>query len=241
MRIRNLLSVAAAALVGAAVLGSPTRADAAFELRLSEDGGAPIVVNVPSSTGPAIYSGLVGSDFLISLSVGTSNSPGGLNGLVQDANITIQNLSGSSHVLHISASAQDFTSPNSPPPLYLLDTVSGTLVNGSVSGNFQGFADASNALFGTGFAGQNLLFSAAGLSQSISGNGSAFGFSPNGNPYSISIFANFTIGGGSLLTLTGGNAQTAAAPAPAALVLALTGLPVFGVAGWIRRRRAVTA
>ncbi len=51
--------------------------------------------------------------------------------------------------------------------------------------------------------------------------------------YTFSDFTNSAKAG----SLSAGS-TVAAVPAPAGLVLALTGLPVFG-AGWLRRRRAL--
>jgi len=240
IRLRNLLPLATI-VAGLAALAMPSSAKAAFQLKLQEDGGAVTTITNPVSAGPASFSGVFG-DFLIGISFGNSNSPGGPNGVVNQSTISITNLSGATHTLHVSASAQDFTTPNSPPPLTLLDTVSGSLIAGTLTGDWQGYADSTNALFGTGFAGQLLTFSANTLSTSFSEDGSVTGFSPNGATYSISVFGNLTLAGGTSVTLAGGNAQTlAAVPAPAGLILALTGLPVFGAAGWMRRRRAVTA
>ena len=117
-----------------------------------------------------------------------------------------------------------------------MDTTSGTLVNGHISGDFQGFADATDTLFGKGFAAPDLTFSESGLSQSFSKNGSKSGFSPNGSTYSLSVFGNFTLNGGSNVTLTGGNVQTVATPVPSSGVLILSGLPLLGLGFWLRRR-----
>jgi len=220
-------------------------AQASLMLKLQLDGGTVITITNPSSTGPAAYSGgvsLTGAnttgDYVnVVISIASSNSPGGTNGLEQEASVFVTAVygSGTSHTLHISSSAQGFTTPNSPPPLFVLDSASGTQNNGTTSGTFQGYADATNALFGTGFAGQKLTFSVNGLSQSWSANGSVGGFSPNGSTYSLSTFETLTMTGGTSLTLTGGDVQTVV-PAPAGLALVLTGLPVLGIGGWLRRR-----
>src|SRR5262249_47674260 len=123
MTTRFRKSLWMAALVGAALLGTATHARANLELQLQSDSGTVVKVNVPANTGPAIFSGTIGAggaggtDFSVMISVGSSNSPGTQTGFTQEATVTIQNITGATHTLHINVSAQGFTSPNSPPPL----------------------------------------------------------------------------------------------------------------------------
>jgi hypothetical protein len=242
MTTRFRKSLWMAALVGAALLGTATRARANLELDLQEDGGTVVKINVANDQGPATFSGKLGlggaggTDFTIFISVGFSNSPGGINGITNVGTVSITNNTGATHTLHINVSAQDFTSPSSPPSpaLDLADTVSGSGIDGTLSGTFQGFADASNALFGTGFKGQLLNFAVSGQSQSFSADGLAHGFA-SGPKYSETILSSYTLGGGTSMTLTGGNTQTMV-PVPAGLVLALSGLPFLGLP-LLRRRR----
>ena len=131
----------------------------------------------------------------------------------------------------------------------MLDTVSGSLVSGTVSGSVVSYADAENNLFATttslpngigndgAFAssGLDLNFSASGSSKSISANGSALGFTTSG-PYSLTFVESFTLSAGGSLTLTGGNVQVVT-PAPSTAVLALSGLPLLGLGLWLRRRK----
>jgi hypothetical protein len=240
IRFRRFLPCAAA-LVAAILLGAPNKAAAGFELKLQDNGGAVTTVLGPDA-GPVTFSGKVGV-FQIFISEGSSNSPGGSTALTQEATFTITNTSGSTHTLHVSASAQDFTSPQSPPPLSVFDTVSGSLVNGTVSGNFQGFADAGNVLFGKGYTGPLLTIpSTSGNSVSFSQNGSSpNSFSPNGATYSMSVFQNLNLSGHGSLTLTGGNEQIGpqTTPAPAGILLGLAGLPFFGVWSYRRRKQPV--
>jgi len=232
-----------AALALLTVGGSRARADLA--LTLQEDNGTVVTVQVPLNTGPATFSGDLNTtgavaigDFTIFLSIGSSNSPGTSgSALTSAATITITNNTSTNHTLHINASAQGFTTPNSPPPLTVMDTVSGSLVSGSVSGDFQGFVDTSNTLFGTASPAPLLTFSASGMSQSIAVNGhSATPFNPNGSTYSMTIKSNFTLGGHSSLTLTGGNVQAIPTPEPSTLASGFVGLGLLGGLGWLRRR-----
>jgi hypothetical protein len=183
--------------------------------------------------------GASGSIFSID-SLNAKRNEGGLHSLTQGNSFTITNNDTvNSHILHISISAVGFVSPNSPPPLQVLDSVSGTLDSGHVKGNVQGFTDATNAQFGTGFSASSLTlpFEVSGLSQSYAKNGSAPGFSPNGAAYSMSIFEDITFDPGTSYTATGGNVQTLATPAPAGIALVLAGLPCVGLTV-LRRRRS---
>jgi len=223
------------------ILATPALSRASFQLKLQSDGGPVTTVTVAPNAGPAMFSGTVGA-FSLVIAYGDSTSPGGpANGLTEVGSISITNLTSATHTLHVSASSQGFTSPNSPPPLTVIDTVSGTLVSGTLSGNFQGFTDASNTLFGTGFAAPLLTITPiTGTSQSFSDNGTALtGFSPNGNTYSMSVFENLTLSGHGSLTLTGGNVQTLATPAPAGIVLGIGGIACGGLLRVVRGRKAV--
>jgi hypothetical protein len=166
---------------------------------------------------------------------------GTLHSLAQQGSLDITSdfSDAASHTLHIWVSATGFTSPTSPPPLNILDTVSGSLANGHVVANYQGFADSGNNFFGASdFNPDSLKFSfdKSGSSVSLAGDGSGYPFSPDGNPYSLSLFADLTLDAGTEITLTGGNIQAVATPAPAGFALVLAGLPVFGLA-YLRRRR----
>jgi len=117
----------------------------------------------------------------------------------------------------------------------------------TVAASFNGFLDNTNALLGMPVAGMTPTQNA---SASLSNTGTAPlvytpGTSvnpsvPGGVPFSMTSSILYDV------TLTGAGGQhsfnssfnlTAAVPAPAGVVLALTGLPVLGIGGWIRRRR----
>jgi hypothetical protein len=236
-RFRKFLPLVAV-LVAAGILGMPAQARASFVLTLQADAGPTTTVTVGADAGPATFTGTIGT-FSIFIAFGSSTSPGGpTNSITQEGTIAIVNTGGGTHTLHINASSQGFTSPNSPPPLLVVDTISGTLVSGTLSADFQGFVDATNTLFGKGFAAPLLTIpSMTGSSLSFKADGGPVpGFSPNGATYSMSVFENLTLSGGGSLTLTGGNVQTVATPEPATMVLALSALPFLGVV-WSRRRR----
>lgn len=254
-----------AVLAGAVLLGMASPAHATIELTLTQVGGPTTSVTSPSDQGPVII-GTVNAglpptitpttfgDFTIALASGSSNSPGSsLNaqtaGVLSNFGLTpfsIVNNSATEQSLIITISAQNFSSPNSPPPLDVFDTVSGTVSGGSVTGTAQGFADASNTLYGDGnsslpggFAGALLTFAGTNgtLSGSISQSGIVSGFSPNGATYSLTFTETITLTAGASLTLTGGNVQTLPTPEPASMMAAFTAVPFLGLGAWLRRRK----
>ena len=236
------LRLAAMASGIVAILGMLTApARAGLVLTLQEDNGAVTTVTSANSQGPASFNGTIG-DFTIAIDTkGLSNSPGDPTGAdLELSNAKITNNSSSAHTLHINVSATGFMTPNSPPALDLVDAVSGTLNNGTVSGTFTGYADASNALFGQAFASQTLSFSVTGRSKFFGADGSVSGFSPGGATYSLSIFSNFNLDGKTAVTVSGGNAQTlTAVPEPSSLIALATAVPMLGL-GARRLRRKTT-
>ncbi|HEX4613898.1 MAG TPA: hypothetical protein VH092_37300, partial [Urbifossiella sp.] len=137
-----------------------------FQLKLQEAGFADqvIVDNDANDLDPtpgsiALFNSIYG-DFTIRLSLVDSNSSTppatDVAELALDvANLTITNNDPSAHhTLVISASDSDFTFP-AGSPLTLSTSASSTVVtpNGPSTVTWQGFADASNAVFGQAFAG----------------------------------------------------------------------------------------
>jgi hypothetical protein len=223
-----------AALAGAFLLSmvSPARAD--FRITLQEGAQTPVTANGANS---AFYSGAVGSDFSVTAISGSASSSS-TNAVTQGAAFDIKNNGASAETLTITFSATGFTSPLSPPPLNILDTVSGSLVSGTVTGTGQGFAGIGNTLNETTVAGQQLSFSANGASKSFSQSGVVeSAFSPS-SAYSLTFTETFALSAGGEITVTGGNVQTVPTPAPPGSVLALTGLPFLGLGAWVRRRKA---
>ena len=249
-RFVKILSITAPAFM-IMCLAMPTRARATFEIQVQVDSGGVDVISTPDNTGGAgglSFSGNFGtganaSGNLITINSGNadSNSPGvaGQNAVNEGGAIKISNIDSAQHTLTITVSAQGFTAPNSPPPLNVLDTFSGSVAKGTlVSATFIGYADATNALNGVGFGAKslNLAVKSQGAATSFSQDGFAAGFSPNGAAYSLTFIETLVLDANSSITLTGGNVETAATPAPSTGVLALTALPLLGLCFWVRRR-----
>lgn len=234
IRFSRCLTVAAA-VAGLSLLGMASPARASIELVLTQTSGGG-----GTGTGTAVgntdtFSGTVG-DFAVTVSIATSNSPGSPSlAYTTGSAITITNNGANTETLQILSSANGFTSPSSPPPLNVTDTVSGSVTSGTiVSGNAQGFASLTNALGAETFASTKLVIATVPGGTSFSANGDVGGFNAT-STYSLTFVENITLSAGGTVTVTGGNVETVV-PAPAGLVLALAGLPVLGL-GYLRRRR----
>lgn len=239
-RSRNILQIAAATLAALCILGAPAHVRADFTLTLTEDNDSSTTRTVTVQNDNVVaFAGSVGKDFSVVIAFGSSNSPGGANALVQLGTFSLVNNSTSEHTLQVTASAQGFLSPVSPPPLSLVDTVSGSVGTGTVSGTFQGFGDVTNtsqAGASTAVASELLTFSTSGPSQSFSASGGVGGeFSPaKGNPYSLSIIENLTLSAHATFVGTDGNVQ-AVMPAPSSVLMLLSSLPILGSGLALRR------
>jgi hypothetical protein len=230
-RFRNLTPLVVAALVGAAILGAPSRADAGFTLTLSDgtttktvtDGGAG---DLDTTSGQIIFSGSIGS-FNIDLSVGTSNSESG----AIPAQLTINNTTISSlgftgtKQLTITLADTNFSAPAAGWTSILSSQLSTTQVPTNSAVTFQSFIN------GTG--GSLLSLS------NVGGVTGADQMTIPSDPYTLANVTTYTVVGqglGTSVTVqTTGLTQVTPVPAPSGVVLALTALPCLGVGGWLRR------
>src|SRR5438105_2711464 len=110
IRLRNILPIALAVMVGAAVMGVPTEARADFKLYLQEDGGAIVQVATNPSFTPVSFSGTFG-DFDVQIFGSSSNNGTTLSRLTTSTTSVVNN-SGATHTLTLYASEQDYTLPS---------------------------------------------------------------------------------------------------------------------------------
>ena len=141
---------------------------------------------------------------------------------------------GSPETLTINVSDTDFT--NTPTPLNIM--YGGTNGPGTSSSSTGG-TGLNNMVFNTGDASGSVPTSGTFGPGAYSGNGGFTVPNNNGNPYSLTI--GVTLNNDGSKGISSGDTELTAAPAPAALVLALTGMPVLGVGAWLRRRRIPVA
>jgi hypothetical protein len=231
-------------LAAGAFWATPPPARADFQLVLYEDGQQ---LSLPSAgganylsdsgSGVITYSGNAG-DFNLAFTYATSNSPGqdGV-GIVTVSNTRVTNRTSAQHTLSIQVSSQYFSTPTGDG-LTLVNSASGTVTRGTITGSFVSYVDRNNTLFGlndivtdpvafTGVSGTG--------SASFSGTSMFTPFTSNGT-YSITNIGNYNFSGMASITLTGGLSEVHA-PAPASAVLACSAVPLLGFGCWFRRRR----
>jgi hypothetical protein len=220
IRLRNFLPIVAL-LAGATIFGAPTRAHAAFMLEYSVNGGAFVVVTQT----PTFISTQVDG---LTIQATASNS--------ESVPITTIDLgvSGTSspalNDLLVRAWLSDI--PTTPPPQTLTFSFTGSVLpTGTLtehtwvqSDNVTPFSLSGN-LANTG----SLAVPAGG---SISFNGTV--------PYATTLESHFSgLSGTNSLSSDNNDSITAAnVPAPAGIVLVLSGMPMLGLGAWLRRRKA---
>jgi MYXO-CTERM domain-containing protein len=232
---------ALAALAGAALLGTASRASAYIEVDYSIDGGARTFGASSTSSSVFFSNSSLGGLFNIQFNFDTTNTPGGQQALVTQSNNSVATLYSSGvHTLHIYVSSNGFTQPQSPPPTNLGNSSSITEASGSTSVTFTSYADSSNTLFG--MSGGTVV--STGYTYSVSGQQSSGGvgsstaqFSPNGATYSLTNVGDYTMAANTNVTVVSGNTTVTPTPAPAGMALALSGLPLL-VLVRLRRRKA---
>jgi hypothetical protein len=236
-----------ALLAGVAVMALPPPARADFELKIYDDGtlvgGGPIV----SQDGHTIAYAASTADFAITGGFALSNSPGANNlGTISISNLSVNYTATDSapHSLTLELSANGFMVPVSPP-FILSSSVSYVTVpmaqNASGSVSFQSFVDTNNQMFASGGPGvysTNLQSSAVdnGTLTNAGALATQQTLFSGSVPYSLMDRTVLTFDSSGVMGMLG--ATAVATPAPAGLMLALTGLPVLGFGlGWRRLRR----
>lgn len=239
IRFRNFMPLMVAALVGAATLGAPTRAQAGFSMTISESGGPSVTINdndLPLGTasdsasqlGRIIFNGSVG-DFDFQVSVGTSNAPGTAN----LAQLTINNLSISTlgfagdKTVTVTLSDTGFMTPTGVQGL--ISQLSSTQLPTGSSISYQSSVTAG---------GPPVLGSLLSLS-TVGGTSANNSVNITTAPYTLTSVTTYTVHGagvGNTLTVQTTGLTAVVVPAPAGAVLALTGVPCMSLGCWLRRR-----
>jgi len=230
-------------MIGAVVLGAPSQANAAFTLSVQQDGGAITQVATGADFSALSYTNTFG-DFRITL-LGVSSDNGAALSDLLGAVTSIQNTSGATHTLRILASQTNYTLPGGSP-LNVESGLGGSLIVGTtlgLNGVFQAYADKNNNLLGLGDYTNGPQSAAQAGTTFDTGSASGLFARIAGSPYSLSSVVTLTIGGGGTVNYSNhvNVTPTATTPAPAGVVLALTGLPCLGFGTWLRRRKVLTA
>jgi len=258
-RYRKYLPSIVAALVATVTLAVSAPARANFLIRATDvaSGGgitATVTQSGPSAadgSGSLVFNSTVGN-FTITLVTNIATTGPGFTSASQTVNVTYNGPTGvNSDKLIIEVLGNMFTNPTAPsqstitsngsPSTSGLSATSVVMTSGVLAGNVAAFGAA-----GTTLGGQ--LGTSTG-SGTLGGASSVLVPNPtSGTPFAIvnpfSFYQTYTLNGfsnGGAGSISAGS-TVSSVPAPAGLVLALSGLPVFGVSGWLRRRKAtVTA
>jgi len=235
IRFRNSVALVVAVLVGSALLGAPTQARAGFELKVNLGSGDHIITDGSAqdsnTAANAITAVIIENGFSTTVNTAITNTPGDSTGALLDITYTIISIGGAGGTATITASATGY---NQPPqalnPLTLTSHIGGT-GTGSFTVTGQQWVDTTDQLYGMQFSpGAHGPFTTSPYSDS-----KTVAFNRGAGPFSLTDQLTITLGANS--STTGDLQSTVPVPAPAGLLLALSGLPVLGVGGWLRRRR----
>lgn len=220
-------------LLSALLLGGPAAADAAFTLRLHQNGYTDAVVtdNVSgdgsSAVGVISFSGSFG-DFQIQVTIGSSNS---------QAEKTPAQLS----IISMSITSWDgVVVPSAPLVLTLQDDGFKVPAPGPVLMTSQ--LSTTQAPQGTNVSFQSFLDSSGGTTLSLNGVGGTSVVDPvniGTTPYTLTNVTTITMTNGGTVNTTG--ITYVATPAPSSAMLALASLPALGCFSWLRRRKMPVA
>jgi hypothetical protein len=211
---------------------SVTVADATAPLT----GSVTILDNGVGDTNPLVgiidFSGTVGS-FTVSLEANT-NQPGASTGFITNTTVDARNTSGGTQTLTVTTNSTGFTDP-AGDPLSVATGVSATRTNafgtgGNTTATVQSFLDGAAA----GTAGP-VTTSLVGVPVSAGDLESATRATAT---YDLQQVITITAGNNSSANVRGDTTAFAptAVPAPASLLMALSGTPVLGGYFWLRRR-----
>lgn len=220
-------------------LGLSTSANAA--LMVSYNGGAVVVTdNGAGDLNPnpgAIISSTNLAGFGVTITVGTSNSPGtSTAGVIQVSSLNVHNLGSGTGTMSVTVSDTGFTNPGGAgTPMVLTSSVGGTFTNAAVGNTamFQSFVDPANAQPANAIAApavNAVKLNALAATESFDGN-SAIPFIRGAGAYSLSNTINVSLAPNGQANISG---TTTAGLVPEPVTLgALSGVAMFAA----RRRR----
>ncbi len=243
IRLRNFLPIVVV-LVGAAILGTPSKAHATFEVVLSETGftSLTIVDNMTgdgnSAVGTISITNLTFGNFLVTVQTSVSNAAQGVLPATVTTTVTVfNNDAGVTHTLDILTSDSGFTTPGGGTKVAMKSTLADT-------SPIQDPTDTFLSTIGS-TSGTMLTSTTSPSSASVVDSETA-----PPSPYTLENMLTLTNVGAALSNGQGnanseiqavGTTSVSAVPAPAGLVLLLTGLPLLGLGGLLSRRRKTAA
>ena len=227
-----------AVLAVVAILGAPALSRADFELRVSTNGGSSFTTYFSTDGGNNFYTGAnnTGTDKGSSVTVSGLAISAGATSFVGIAKSTLDlSVHGTqdsvAYNILVQTSITNVPTGSAPENLSWKFTSSSDLAGLTETGRT--WVDQNNAIFGQG----NIVADSGDLSAPAIGS-QVFSATP---PYSFtsqySLVGNGTQGN----NVSADNNDKVTAPAPAGLLLALTGMPVLGFGAWLRRRTRIEA
>ncbi|MDB5311192.1 MAG: hypothetical protein JWO38_5394 [Gemmataceae bacterium] len=231
----------AVCLVGAALVGAPSQASAAFQIALQEAGvlgGARTTVASGPDFTTASFTGTYG-DFTVKVFSGASDNGADLSDLLSSTT-SVTNNSNTTKTLTLYVSQTNYTLP-AGGPLELESGLGGSKNQGTtvtLANIFRAYADKHNNLFGTADQGNGPQSAVASGNTFDTGSATSL-FHRLGvvTPYSLTSVITLQISAGGKVGFSAHENLTPT-PAPAGLALALAGMPFLGLGAWVRRRQA---
>jgi len=238
-RLRNVIQAGAALLAAALLFGAGSPANASIVIVVSDTNGDANVVFGPSANGGPIgtATGTIGTYSFSATAKGTPLIGAAGTGTLD---LTFAGSSGANTgTLTITAYQFGYTAPGSAASAASISSIGGTL--GSPSVTSKAWYDPSNTGNASPLpayslpAGLTLLLNATFTASGFYGTNNGMTISPFSQPYAIIEQESMVFSASG--QITSGDAQTTiSSPAPAGLVLALTGMPCLAIGSWIRRR-----
>jgi hypothetical protein len=227
-----------ALLVGVAMMAAPNQAHATFQIRVSDNGGVSYQTVNDNNLPPGTVSDTLATTGVISASFSFTNvtvlvTVGQSKPVTGGAKLDIGingTFSGAANLI-VDITDLGFGPPSGPGSLV-------AVAGGSALGNnfqFKGFGDNANAMYG-GIDTAGTL-----ATPPLSGAGTSSATGTLNSPYSLSARTSFAAPSGTSptnsYTFSIDNNLSFSVPAPAGIILALTGLPGLGIGAWLRRRQ----
>jgi hypothetical protein len=227
-----------AAIVGAVMAAAPSQARADFELRFSTNGGGTFsapVIDAGMTVGGITFFNISG----ISIGSVTVSATGSANtstgATTVDLGVTGAEAANSNYIIQVA-----LTSVLTAPPPQTITYSQGNATNAGVSNpatvKEQGWVTSSTTAFNTAAAQFNTGNNTVPLASTVTGSGTV---NISTVPYQVIlqtqlINSSTTLPSGSMST--DNSLSITPAPAPAGIILALSGSPAFGLI-WLRRRK----
>jgi len=241
--------------MGVLASARPAQAALLFRLEVVVDGNADTtagdyVLGTDLAGHPQITFNHIFGGVAFNVQTTTTNSPGTLSlasltmGSSTISTRTADGGDGAAHVILLKAYADGYMLPATPPALDYSSSgggsvTTGTLVSGSTQAYVSHYPGANGTVFDTtGTLADTGFYSpkpASGTTVAYTGASGDQTISSLLTPYQLTLFTNLSLGADTALSGNTSNVTLTSVPEPAAIAMAVSGLPVLGLF-WVRRR-----